>query len=185
MYFQRNYADASDPELVKLVANGNEKAFKVLLKRHQNSIYRFAVRFLEDTFEAEDIAQETFIRFLGAAASYRPEASLRTYLFRITRNLCIDHVRKKRPELMDHLPEKSTTATPLDNVEQAESMKRLINAVKELPENQRTAILLRHDHHMRYAEIAKTMNLTVSAVESLLVRARRTLRKTFDRKKIN
>jgi RNA polymerase sigma-70 factor (ECF subfamily) len=180
MYFRRNYAGSKDADLVVLVADGNEKAFKTLLNRHQNSIYRFAVRFLGDASEAEDITQEAFVRFLRAVSRYRPEAALRTYLLSIARNLCMDHIRKKRPELMDHLPEKATTNTPLDDMERAEFMRQLIKAVQGLPENQRTAILLRHDHDMRYDEIAETMDLSVSAVESLLVRARRTLREVFD-----
>jgi RNA polymerase sigma-70 factor (ECF subfamily) len=181
MYFSRNYAGSRDVDLVALIADGNEKAFKTLLNRHQYSIYRFAVRFLGDASEAEDITQETFVRFLHAAGRYRPEAALRSYLLSIARNLCIDHIRKKSPELMDNLPEKANTKTPLDDMERAEFMEHLIKSVQALPVNQRTAILLRHDHDLRYDEIAETMNLSVSAVESLLFRARRTLRKTFGR----
>lgn len=181
MRFKKNYADRDDAELVLLVAKGNEKAFKTILDTHQASIYRFSVRFLGDESEAEDIAQETFIRFFRAADRYRPEASLRTYLFRIARNLCIDYIRKKRPELMNELPEKTTSKTPLNIVENAEFMDNLIQSVHALPENQCTAILLRHDQDMRYDEIAKAMNLSVSAVESLLVRARRTLRKIIEK----
>lgn len=181
MLFRRDDVNIRDADLVKLVADGNEKAFRTLLERHQNSIYRFAARFLKDESEAEDITQETFIRFFRAAGRYRPEAALRTYLLKIAKNLCIDHIRKKKPEPMNELPEKIITKTPLDNIEDTQSMEKLINAVKALPDNQRMAILLRHDHDLRYKEIAKTMDISISAVESLLVRARRTLRKTFNK----
>lgn len=181
MLFRKDDANIQDSDLVKLVAGGDEKAFRILLDRHQDSIYRFVVRFLGNTSEAEDISQETFIRFFHAADRYRPEAALRTYLLRIAKNLCIDHFRKKRPEPMKELPEKYTTRTPLAIMEQAQSIKRLMEAVNDLPENQRMAILLRHDHDLCYKEISETMNLSIGAVESLLVRARRTLRKTFDK----
>jgi len=177
MFFKGRYAGSKDAELVSLVAQNDEKAFRELLDRHQGGVYRFAARLIGDRHEAQDIAQETFLRFYRSAAKYRPDAALRTYLLRIARNLCIDHLRKKRPAYMDRLPEKESPGNPLEHVEQADSMVRLMRAVESLPANQRDAVLLYHDQDLNYAEIAEAMGLTVSAVESLLVRARRTLRK--------
>lgn len=177
MFFRKRYAGAEDGDLVMRVAKGDEGAFRELLDRHQRAVYQFARHFLGDTQEAFDISQETFLRLYRSADRYRPRASLRTYLLRIARNLCIDFVRKKRPEPMEQPPEQTNQETPLDLLERAQSMGALLDAVGALPENQRTAILLRHDQGLRYADIAETMGTTVSAVESLLVRARRTLRR--------
>ena len=176
MLFRKRHSGATDTELVSLVAKGSESAFKELLDRHQGAVYQLAYRFLGDPSEAEDIAQETFLRLYRAADRYKPRASLRTYVFRIAKNLCIDFLRKKRPEPMAHLPETMNQDSPLDHLERSQTMQITLDAIDALPENQRMAILLRHNSGCRYKEIADIMELTVSAVESLLVRARKTLR---------
>ena len=176
MIFRSGHTRRSDAELVALVADGDERAFGELLGRHQDAVYGFARRMLRDAHEAEDVAQETFLRLYRTSAHYRPEASLRTYLLRITKNICIDHHRKKRPELMDQVPEMADEQTPLDLLEDAIDAERLEKAIDKLPANQRAALLLRHTQQLSYQEIAQVMEHSVSAVESLLVRARRTLR---------
>lgn len=176
MLFRRRHSGAADTELVSLVAKGSESAFKELLDRHQGAVYQLAYRFLGDPNEAEDIAQETFLRLYRAADRYQPRASLRTYLFRIAKNLCIDFLRKKRPEPMEHIPETMDLDSPQDQLERAQSIQIILNSIEALPEHQRMAILLRHNSGLRYQEIADVMEVTVSAVESLLVRARKTLR---------
>jgi RNA polymerase sigma-70 factor (ECF subfamily) len=181
MILRRRYTRHSDGELVALISNGDQQAFRELLERHQNAVYGFARRFLGDPQEAEDVSQETFLRLYRAARSYRPEASLRTFLLRITRNICIDTLRKKRPELLDELPEPATEETPLDLLENAVEMGRLEKAIEDLPVNQRAALLLRHTEQLSYSRIAEIMALSVGAVESLLVRARRTLRRSLAR----
>ena len=177
MLFRRNFSEATDTELVFLVAKGNESAFNELLVRHQGAIYQLAHRFLGDANEAEDIAQETFLRLYRSADRYKPNASLRSYLYKIAKNLCIDFLRKKRPETMANLPETMPQDSPLDQLERAQTLQIILDCVDTLPENQRMAILLRHNSGLRYQEIADVMELTVSAVESLLVRARKTLRR--------
>lgn len=176
MIFGSRLDGESDGRLVALAAQGDQRAFGELLKRHQGAVYGFAFRFLNDPQDAEDIAQEVFLRLFRAAGGYKPRASLRTYLFRIARNLCIDSLRKKRPEPMEELPEAIDPKTPFDKLSEAESFKRLLDAISSLPDNQRAAILLRHNQGLNYREIAEALDVTVSAVESLLVRARRTLR---------
>jgi RNA polymerase sigma-70 factor (ECF subfamily) len=105
MIFRERFTGETDAALVALVAQGEEGAFRELLNRHQGAVYGFARRFLRDAQEAEDIAQEVFLRLYRTAARYRSRASLRAYLFRIAKNLCIDALRKKRPEPMSELPE--------------------------------------------------------------------------------
>ena len=165
----------SDTDLIYLVGKGVEDAFKELLKRHQGAIYQFACRFLADSCEAEDIAQETFLRLYRFQERYIPGSSLRNYLLKITQNLCIDLIRKKSSKLME-MPEMTDNETSHDCMERVQSLNALEKAISDLPENQRAVILLRHDHHLRYKEIAQTLGISVGAVESLLVRARRKLR---------
>jgi RNA polymerase sigma-70 factor (ECF subfamily) len=176
MIFKR-HTRRSDGDLIGRIADGDEGAFAELLRRHRDAVYGFACRMLNDPQEAEDVAQETFLRLYRASNRYRADASLRTYLLKIARNICIDHFRKKRPEIMDTLPETPTEETPLDLLEGAIAADRLEKAIGDLPVNQRTAILLRHTEQLSYQRISEVMDVSTSAVESLLVRARRALRR--------
>ncbi len=179
MIFRSGISQLSDAELVVLVSQGDEKAFGEVLKRHQDAVYGFARRLLKDPQEAEDAAQETFLRLYRASDRYRPKASLRTYLLKIIKNICIDHYRKKRPELVDSVPEIADNDTPLDMLESAIANESLEKAIKTLPVNQRTALLLRHTEQLSYQQITQVMDLSMGAVESLLVRARRKLRQVL------
>ncbi|MFK5952069.1 MAG: RNA polymerase sigma factor [Desulfobacterium sp.] len=181
MIFGSGTSQVSDAELVTLVSQGDERAFAELLKRHQDAVYGFARRLLKDPQEAEDASQETFLRLYRTSGRYRPEASLRTYLLKIIKNICIDHHRKKRPELMDKLPDTAEKDTPLDMLESAIVIDDLEKAIEILPVNQRTALLLRHTEQLSYKKISQVMDVSVGAVESLLVRARRRLRETLKR----
>lgn len=176
MISRRRYARLGDADLVVLIAQGDDHAFREVLQRHQDAVYRFARRMLEKDQDAEDISQETFLRLYRVSNRYRPVATLRTFLLKMAKNLCIDHHRKKRPELMAQIPEIATQATPLDLLEGAIETDRLEKAIQRLPANQRAVLLLRHNENLRYRQIAEVMDLSVGAVESLLVRARRTLR---------
>lgn len=176
MMFGFRYSRLSDGELAGLTAKGDERAFAEILNRHQDAVYGFGLRLLRHPQDAEDAAQETFLRFFKAAGRYRAQASLKTYLLRIMKNLCIDFYRKKTPEPMEDLPEPTAPDTPLDLLEGAIAEDRLETAVADLPANQRTALLLRHTEKMSYKEICEVMDLSQGAVESLLVRARKALR---------
>lgn len=175
------YKHRGDAELVALVSEGAEAAFREILKRHQAAVYSFALRLLKDPGEAEDVVQETFLRLFNVAGRYRAEAALRTFLLRIARNLCIDHQRKKSPELVDELPDVATPDTPLNLLEKALETKLLEQAIAGLPVNQRAALLLRHSEQLSYQDIAEVMELSTKAVESLLVRARRNLKQALSK----
>jgi len=101
--------EAPEHLLVQRTAQGDHEAFEMLVRRHQQSVANLAYRFLADASEAEDIAQETFIRFYLAIARYQPDRPLRPYLLKIARNLCLDHLRKKKPVLADNLDTGATT----------------------------------------------------------------------------
>ena len=176
MILRFGHTRRTDAELAALVSEGDERAFVELLKRYQNMVYGFARRMLKDSQEAEDAAQEVFLRLYLTSGSYRSEGSMKTFLLRMTHNICVDLYRKKRPELLDVFPEVPSNETPLGLLEEAIESERLERAIDGLPVKQRTVLLLRHMEQLPYGEIADVMDLSVRAVESLLVRARRTLR---------
>lgn len=179
MIFSAPYKKKSDADLVTLISKGDRGAFREILNRYQNAVYGFAFSFVRDPQESEDICQEVFLRLYRTAASYRNTAALRTFLFRIARNLCIDHARKMRPTPMQHPPEAVYVKTPLNNLCSAELRKEIDQTLSKLPENQRAALYLRHEQGMSYREISEALGVTEHAVESLLTRARKAFRNSF------
>ncbi|MGE4299119.1 MAG: RNA polymerase sigma factor [Desulfovibrionaceae bacterium] len=181
MLFLKKYPTLAEDQLMALVAQGDQKAFRVLLERHQHAVLDYAFRLLGDTQEARDVAQETMLRVYKAAGSYRAEGTFRAWVMRIARNQCLDRLRRPAPLLMDELPEQADTDTPLAVALRTEDAQAVSMAVRELPEAQRTALILRHNEGMRYTQIAETMDISEGAVESLLVRARKGLRRSLGR----
>ncbi|SKA72315.1 RNA polymerase sigma factor [Desulfobaculum bizertense] len=178
--FLKRFSRMGDSELVERIAKGDSAAFDEVLRRYQPRVYSFACRYVKDRDEAADIAQETFLRLYRMASQYRPEAKLSTFLMQIAKNLCIDFLRKKKPVLLPELPESPAgddTAVQAGHRQQLEQVREL---VQRLPAKQRKALVLRHDQGLSYAEIAEALETTVSAVEALLVRSRRTLRERMD-----
>ena len=99
------YTKKKDVELVELVVEGDYKAFEELLNRYQNAVTNFAFRILQDPNETEDIVQEVFLRLYRTVSAYNERSNLQTYLFTITKNLCIDYYRKKKPMITNEPPE--------------------------------------------------------------------------------
>jgi RNA polymerase sigma-70 factor (ECF subfamily) len=169
---------ASDDHVLMLrTAEGDFIAFEKLVSKYQQSILNLACRFLGDPVEAEDIAQETFLRVFEAAKRYDNRATFRTWLFTITKRLCFDHVRKRKPGYIAETPEIAGGDVPYERLEANETQQYVRQAIASLPENQRMAVLLQHYEGLSYAEVANVLGVSQSAVESLLVRAKRTLRK--------
>jgi len=166
-----------DEELMLAVGRGDIDAFNEIIHRHQGTAWRVAYRFLGDSVEAEDTAQEAFLKILTAAPRYKSTASFPTYLYRIVSRLCIDNARKKRPCCIDTLPERVDSspgpATTLILKDRDAQIRTFLNA---LPARQRMAVILKYYEGLNYADIARAMGVTVKAVERLLDRARKTLR---------
>ncbi|NOZ84887.1 MAG: sigma-70 family RNA polymerase sigma factor [Deltaproteobacteria bacterium] len=158
------------------VAEGDLHAFEEIVRRHHRTAWRIALRFLGDRTEAEDMAQEAFLRILAAAPRYKPGAAFSTYLYRVVARLCIDHAKRKRPVFTNTLPE---TADPSPGPATALIRKDRDTLIREaldtLPARQRMVVILKYYEGLRYDEIARAMGTTVKAVERLLGRARKTL----------
>ena len=167
---------ASDEELMQAAAGGDMGAFGDLVRRHQRSAWNAAWRLLGDAAEAEDAAQDAFLKVLDAAARYRPTASFRTYLYRVVTRLCLDRMEKKRPRYVDQLPATpSADLGPPETLARRESADAVRRALDALPARQRAALVLRHYEGLRYQEIAEAMGVSVKSAERLLVRARESL----------
>ncbi len=181
-----------DTRLMLDFCAGDPSAFRRLVERNQAIVYRLAVRYLNDPAEAEDATQDVFIRVSGSVADYRPSAKFTTWVYRITVNVCLNRLRsaKARPALsLDTAVEQGgerafdvasdPALTPSARLEREELETKIRESLAALPDAQRTAVLLRRFDDLSYEEIAKVMETTVPAVESLLFRARDTLKKTL------
>ena len=166
----------SNEELMMAVRDGDLAAFEQIVVRHQAEAWRVAYRFTGDATEAEDLAQETFLRVLHAATRYKASATFRTYLYRVLTRLCLDHRRKMRPVLTEPLPNTADDAlSPSQQASQAERDALIQAALDALPADYRMAVVLRYFEGLSGTEMAEAMGRSAKAVERLLARAKSAL----------
>lgn len=172
----------SDEDLMLAVASGDLHAFEQIVRRHQARACRIACRFMGDQAEAEDMAQEAFIRVLNAAPGYQPTAQFTTYLYQIVSRLCLDHMRRKRPTVGEELPDQHDPSPfQIDGMIEQERNRAIRQALDALPQEQRMAMVLRCYEGLGYREIAAAMKRTEKAVDRLLARARSRLAELLSR----
>ncbi|MBC55047.1 MAG: RNA polymerase [Gammaproteobacteria bacterium] len=169
----------TDEEIMAGITAGDQRSFAEAVRMHARPIAFYAYRMLGNQSEAEDIAQETFLRLWTQASRWQPgKAALSTWLHRIAHNLCIDFLRKNKPalasELSDDLIDDQATAEETLNSEAQQNMLHV--ALGRLPERQRSALVLTHYQGLSNREVADMLAITVDALESLLARARRSLK---------
>ena len=176
---QGNLAEHDDQKLMLAIVNGNKEAFTVLAARYLNQIIKFAYRYVGNRADAEDVAQNAMIRLWKHAASWEPQGfTLRSWIYRITYNLCIDEIRKRKPVTeLKYDNHAIAEGEPASDVYQEQPNLMMLNALNELPERQQTAINLCVYQALSNQDAADTMGVSVEALESLLSRARRNLRK--------
>ncbi len=160
------------------VRNQDRDAFAVLVDRHLDAIHAFNYRLTRNAEDAADLAQETFLRVWSSAGTWKPKrVKFATWLHRIARNLCIDaHRRRRDSEQIDVDTLCSDEADPDEMPARERLCAALASALAALPERQRTALLLCHRQGMSNRDAAAVLAVSVDALESLLARARRTLR---------
>jgi RNA polymerase sigma-70 factor (ECF subfamily) len=160
------------------VSAGEASALRALVDRHLPTVLAIARRMLRDDGEAEDVAQETLLRLWRNAGSLQlGEGGVRPWLRRVASNLCIDRVRSRRNvSLGEEMPEESEPASQVTQLAERDLSTRVDAALKALPERQRLALTLFHYEGMSQVEVGDAMGISDEAVESLLARARRTLK---------
>src|SRR3989475_1627253 len=182
----RSEEDAEDVRLMRLVSRGDTSAFEKLIERHQALVAGTVARMLSSNSDVEDLAKEFFIRVGKGAPRYVPRAKFTGWLLKITRNLVFNELRRtKRPA---HVPLQSdpgaedpplkdeTNLAPDASLLELELQRTIEDAILQLPETQRMALVLRRYEQLSYEQIAEVLDLSVPAVKSVLFRARSELR---------
>jgi RNA polymerase sigma-70 factor (ECF subfamily) len=164
--------------LLARVAAGEAQAFRALVDRHLPTVLAIARRMLKDDAEAEDVAQEAMLRLWRNAAGLElGPGGVRPWLRRVASNLCIDRVRSARnTSVVEEVPEQAEPAGQVRHLTERELKGRVDTALKALPERQRLALTLFHYEGMSQIEVGEVLGISDEAVESLLARARRTLK---------
>jgi len=183
----RSEEDAEDVRLMQLVGRGDTTAFEELIERHQSLVTGTVARMLGSNSDVEDIAQQVFIRVWKSARRYVPRAKFTTWLLKITRNLVFNELRRSKrrghvplqsePGAEDHHPLKDErNPAPDASLLEAELQREIEEAIVQLPDSQRMALVLRRYEQLSYEQIAEVLDLSVPAVKSVLFRARTELR---------
>ena len=171
---------------MQLVAEGNTSAFEKLIERHQALVAGTVARMLGSNSDVEDIAQQVFIRVWKSARRYIPRAKFTTWLLKITRNLVFNELRRSKrhahislqsePGAEEVLLKDEKNPAPDASLLETELQRAIEEAIIQLPESQRMALVLRRYEQLSYEQIAEVLDLSVPAVKSVLFRARTELR---------
>jgi RNA polymerase sigma-70 factor (ECF subfamily) len=187
-----NLSLAADQQVVAWAQDGDEAAFRELIRRYQRPIFSIIYRMVGDRELAEDLAQETFIKVLNAIDSYRPEHKFSSWIFKIANNAAIDHLRRRELDTLslDGAPDALTTErreatalqvrdrteSPLEELEARELGSQIEQAIGRLRPEYRSCIMLRHVEGRAYEEIAEILGLPLGTVKTYIHRARAELR---------
>lgn len=190
-YTDQNKPYLSDPDVQLMLAfrSGDKPSFEKLMVKYFPRVLNFIYKYIGNKQLAEDLTQEVFIKVFQSGSRYEPQSKFQTWIFTIAKNVSLNELRKHNRntfsldasiksdegEFTQQIAD-STTQRPDQQVDQDERRELIRKAIFDLPENQRTAVLLRRYEEFSYEEIAQTMNTSLEAVKSLLNRAKENLR---------
>ena len=185
----RTVVSAEEKALIERCKRGDLAAFNDLVRKYEKQVYNFAYRLTGNYDDANDVAQDAFLRVFNAIGTFRGDASFSTWLFRITTNVFLDERKRARAHPQASLDEylelgessvtrqiEDPSPTPEAVLEESERAQLLQKAVEDLPENQRAMVTLYHGQQKSYEEIAEIMDLPIGTVKSRLNRARLALK---------
>jgi len=181
----------NETELIEQLKQGDETAFKTIVEQWKDMVYNTILGIVQNETEAEDLAQDVFIKVFEKISTFKGDSKFSTWLYRIATTTALDHLRSKKRKKRfgffqslgggndekDSIPDFHHPGVSLDNKERATV---LFKAIESLPENQKTAYTLHKLEGLSYRDVSEVLNTTVSAVESLMSRANQNLRKELE-----
>ncbi len=181
----------NEQELIQQLRQGNEPAFRWLVENYRNRVFHTVLNILQDSKEAEDAAQETFIQVFESVGAFKEESSLATWIYRIAVRKALDKLRRKKTRQRLHqvlpwwMPDEKKSSNELFHhpgiaAENKEKAAVLFKAIESLPEKQRLAFTLIKVQGMNYEEACAVMGQNIKAVESLITRAKLNLQKLLE-----
>jgi RNA polymerase sigma-70 factor, ECF subfamily len=173
------WSDRDDHELLARIQAGSHDAFAVLVQRHTERFYRLAYRYVQNREEAEDIVQDAFLKLWEDPGRWQPERNSKftTWFYRVVVNLCLDWQKKKRPLALDDEVSEPAGESALDiAVMQRQEQKMLEREIATLPERQRAALNLCFAEGLSNQEAAEVIGVRLKALQSLIMRAKATLK---------
>ena len=184
----------SEHFFIQRLKNREEQAYRELVERYSDLVYSTAYAIVQNELDAEDLTQECFVEITSAIYRFKGDSKLSTWMYRIVTNLALYHLRskkrKKRFGFLFSIDDTENKSNPIHNLksadtphqvlEEKEKSKILFSALNQLPENQRIAFILHNMEQQSYKEICEIMELSLSAVESLIFRAKQNLRKQLE-----
>lgn len=166
----------TDRDLILRARRGDSEAYGDLVTRHQTGVFNVCYRILHNRSDAEDLAQETFIRALDRLHTFDLEREFSPWIRRVAANLCLNHIESHKPAFsLDEERDEDKTQGPGEQVEVRERSEQIRSALASLPPHYRIVVELRHYQELSYDEIASELNLPLSDVKSHLFRARKLL----------
>lgn len=174
--------------LIERCKRGDQAAYTLLLRKYQNSVYNLCRKMVRNPEEARDLSQEAFVKTFASLERYNPVYAFSSWLYKITANLCIDHIRKQRMKMysIDDPVEgdegpiarqlEDPGQRPDEASERAETGTRIRAAIDKLPEHYRVILIMRHQEQLSYDEIAQKLAIPLGTVKARIHRAREGLR---------
>ncbi len=167
----------SDAELTTAVCSQDQKAFSALISRHYQAVYRVAWRACRNDADSEDVTQEAFLKLWNNPSQLRDGNAVKGWLMRVASNLVMDKFRQKPMQELEEAAHVADHSTPADAMlDRAHVASRIDEVIANLPERQRLALTMVHFEHLTNSAAAAAMEISVDALESLLARARRSLK---------
>ena len=156
----------NDNELIKQYQNGRVGAFDELVRRYLDEVYRFFIKFTNDPMDAEDLAQDVFLKLYKSLKKFRFEAEIKTYLYRVNVNFANNYLRRSRWRKWLHLDESSEQIDDTPDIESEWTKSEVWDAIAKLPKTQRMVVMMRVAQNMAHKDIAAVIGVSVNSVKS-------------------
>lgn len=177
---RKNQINLQDQDLIKKIANGNEKSFTVLLEKYEDLVFGISVKMIKDRIKAEDITQETWMKVIKYSKSYSPNGSVKSWILQINRNLIIDYFRTQKKWIdsddIESIEISDESLSALNLIESEEKTENFLQAFNSLEEREKVILTMVIIEEFSYSEISHKLSLSLGAIKTIVFRAKKNLK---------